>query len=363
MFSYKRENEMLKSKSIFIFIPLLTSFPIHAFSQHAPLYINEFMASNVLAYGDTNGNYEDWIEIYNSGKSPIDIAGYYITDNLGGTTHWQIPLAQPGKTTIPSSGYLVLYADEVPGLGPNHLGFKLSSTHGQIVFLGADNTTILDSISYEKQFRDISYGRSSDGSGQWMYMTKFTPGAGNVPGYQGFVSPPTIDQTAGFYTSLSVTVRPASIGDTICYTLDGTDPTETSQLYTAPVEITQTSTFKARSLKYGALPSQITTKAFFITTNHDLPVLALMTDPKNLYDPATGIYVNDYDGRAWERFGELEYFENQTLAFHMPTGLRIQGNSGPKDYKKKSFRAYFREGLRKRTVGVPIIYCKSSHII
>ena len=34
-----------------------------------PLYINEFMASNVLAHENSSGDYEDWIEICNSGPS------------------------------------------------------------------------------------------------------------------------------------------------------------------------------------------------------------------------------------------------------------------------------------------------------
>ena len=312
------------------------------------------MASNVLAYENDNGDYEDWIEIYNSDVSQIDLAGYYVTDNLGGSSHWQIPSGQQVKTTVPAHGYLILYADELSGFGANHLGFKLTSASGQIVLLGTDNTIILDSISYETQFRDVSYGRSPDASGEWMYMTDFTPGATNIPGYKGFVLPPIIDQAAGFYQSLTVTVQPAAIGDTIRYTLDGSDPMEASTQYTMPVGITQTSIFKARSFRSGVLPSQITIKAFF-TKNHDLPVLALMTDPKNLYDPVTGIYVNDYDGRAWERFGELEYFNNGTLGFHIPAGLRIQGNTGPTEYHdKQSFRAYFRKGYGSERLIYPL---------
>ena len=356
MYCFLRKERGIHRMSILkpkIIIGLILSISQYCVAQPSNLFINEFMASNVLAYGNINGDYEDWIEIYNSGASPIDLGGYYLTDNLGGSSHWQIPSGQQVKTTVSSHGFLVLFADEFPGLGADHLGFKLKSESGQIVLLGQDNATILDSITYETQFRDISYGRSPDGSAQWMYMTNFTPGVSNKLGYKRFVLPPTIDQSAGFYQSLTVTVRPVAIGDTIRYTLDGTDPTEASPQYTLPVEITQTSIFKARSFKSDAMPSQIMTKAFF-TTNHDLPVLALMTDPKNLYDPATGIYVNDYDGRAWERFGELEYFENQSLAFHIPAGLRIQGNSGPKDYRKKSFRAYFRTGYGKERLVYPL---------
>ena len=58
---------------------------VRAFAQDsaAPgtLYINEFMASNVLAHENSSGDYEDWIEIYNSGNAAIDLSGYYLTDS------------------------------------------------------------------------------------------------------------------------------------------------------------------------------------------------------------------------------------------------------------------------------------------
>ncbi|RPI02608.1 MAG: hypothetical protein EHM64_13660, partial [Ignavibacteriae bacterium] len=331
-------------------------FMVHmkCFAQVSSVTINEFMASNVLSYENANGDYEDWIELFNSSGSSVNIAGFYITDNLGGQNHWQIPSGQQMNTTVPAHGYLILYADELVGLGSAHLDFKLSSTSGKIVLLGSDNTSILDSVSYGTQLRDISYGRYPEGSGQWMYMNTVSPGAANMSGYRTFALPPTIVQPAGFYQSVAVTVQPATIGDTIRYTLDGSDPTGASTRYTIPVEITRTSVFKARSFKSGALPSQITTKAFLIA-HHDLPVLALMTDPKNLYDPTIGIDTNNFDGRAWERFGELEYFNNGSLGFHTPAGLRIQGNSGPTEYRKHSFRAYFRKGYGDERLVYPLL--------
>jgi hypothetical protein len=343
---------MIRSKSIFPFIIFLT-FLTTAFAQHSPLWLNEFMASNVLAHENSNGDFVDWIEIYNSSATGVDLAGLYLTDNPGAGTNWQIPSGQPSATTVPAKGYLVLYADGSTELGANHLGFKLAADSGVIVLIGIDGITILDSLSYGHQFRDISYGRYPDGAGQWMYMPVSTPATSNRQGYTAFVEPPVIDQEAGFYTNVSVSIHPASVGDTIRYTLDGSDPGAGSTLYLSPIGITQNSIVKARSFRSGSMPSQIATKAFFLTS-HTLPVLALMTDPPNLYDPATGIYVNDKDGRAWERYGELEYFDNGSLGFHIPAGLRIQGNSGPSSYQKRSFRAYFRKGYNSERLVYPL---------
>lgn len=262
---------MLTVKYFSLHIIFSLTFLNAAFAQHSPLWINEFMTSNVLAYENTNGDYADWIEIYNSSNTAIDLAGFYLTGDLDTNTYWQVPGGQPSRTTISAKGYLVLFADKMTELGANHLGFKLSSDHGKIVLIDIDGTTILDSLSYGHQFRDISYGRFPDGGEQWMYMPSFTPGASNKQGFITFVLPPTIDQEAGFYNNVSVSIQPAAAGDTIRYTLNGSDPGEESPQYTSPIGITQTPIVKARSFRSGSMPSQITSKAFFLTT-HTLPL-------------------------------------------------------------------------------------------
>ncbi|MEJ2543746.1 MAG: hypothetical protein P8Y99_06730, partial [Calditrichaceae bacterium] len=46
------------------------------------LFINEFMASNLNWIADNDEDYEDWIEIYNPNDSSLNLAGFYITDNI-----------------------------------------------------------------------------------------------------------------------------------------------------------------------------------------------------------------------------------------------------------------------------------------
>ena len=85
------------------------------------------MASNLNLIDDNNGDYEDWIEIYNTTDSLLDLAGCYITDDSMELTKWQIPKGYPDSTIIDSSGYRLLWADDQPWEGPLHLGFKLSN--------------------------------------------------------------------------------------------------------------------------------------------------------------------------------------------------------------------------------------------
>ncbi len=143
------------------------------------LYINEFMASNDSAYADENGEYDDWIEIYNPGPNPVDIGGMYITDDLTDLTAWQIPTTAPDSTTIPAGGFLVLWADKQPEQGVLHVNIKLSSGGEQIGLTAPNGTTVIDSLTFGPQTTDVSYGRLPDGSDNWQFFQNPTPGAPN----------------------------------------------------------------------------------------------------------------------------------------------------------------------------------------
>lgn len=314
-------------------------------TAHAKLYINEIMASNVLSHVNAEGEYEDWIEIYNSGTSPVNIAGYFVTDNYRGGNYWKIPSTSSSKTTVPANGFLVLYADGKTNQGPTHLPFQLAKEGEEVVLISPDGKTIIDSLRYGLQYRDISYGRMPDGGTSKGYFDIPTPGASNKQGYPSVTGIPQILTSSGFYTgNVLVNVKKSALGDTLRYTLDGSDPIRTSSLYSGSVSLSNTKVFKVRGFGQNKMPSPIQVHTFFVNTVHTLPVLSLSTDPENLFNPQTGIYVNDGDGRAWERPVELEFFENGKLGFQTGAGARIQGNTGPRDYNKKSLRIYFREG-------------------
>jgi hypothetical protein len=148
-------------------------------NSNITLVINEFMAKNDSFIQDPNGDYDDWIEIYNYGDSAVDIAGMYLTDNLSFPAKWQVPDNNPAATTIPPQGYLLIWADNEPNEGTLHANFRLSAAGEQIALYNADGN-LIDTITYGPQQANVSYGRLPDGNRSWRFFVVPSPAATNI---------------------------------------------------------------------------------------------------------------------------------------------------------------------------------------
>jgi hypothetical protein len=136
------------------------------------LIINEFMCSNdIIPVPGDNGDFPDWIEIYNTGDTPIDMGGWYATDDTSDIVQYQLPTDDPALTTVPPKGFLILYCD---GLGDGlHTNFKLSSG-GEAIGISADGVTFSEGYTYCDTGCDLanpatnfSAGRNGDGNASW----------------------------------------------------------------------------------------------------------------------------------------------------------------------------------------------------
>jgi hypothetical protein len=128
------------------------------------LVINEFMSSNNSIVTDQNNEYDDWIELYNTTASNISTGGLYLSDDLNNLIKWPMP-----DVVIPADDYLIIWADEDSQQSGLHANFKLSSS-GEELSLSYLDSTIIDSITYPYQSIDVSYGRSPNGTGPFIYM-------------------------------------------------------------------------------------------------------------------------------------------------------------------------------------------------
>jgi len=127
-----------------------------------PLAINEFMASNSSSMRDLQGQYDDWVELYNYGTDAINVGGMYLTDNPSVPSKWRIPYGNSAVTTIPAGGYLLIWADGDITDSGLHVNFKLDAGGEQIALFDSDGSTLIDSVVFGEQTADISFGRYPD---------------------------------------------------------------------------------------------------------------------------------------------------------------------------------------------------------
>lgn len=127
--------------------------------------VNEVVASNGNSALDQNGENDDWIELYNTTSSPIDLAGMYLSDDALNLTKWSFPV----PTILPANGFLIVWADNDLFQSGLHAGFKLNSS-GESVLL-SNGTTIYDQVNFGVQTTDVAYARCPDGGATFAYVT------------------------------------------------------------------------------------------------------------------------------------------------------------------------------------------------
>ncbi|MCF7808687.1 MAG: CotH kinase family protein [Candidatus Marinimicrobia bacterium] len=154
------------------------------------LRINEFMALNQETIQNGSGEYEDWLELYNAGKLPLDLSGIYLTDDLSNPTLWQLPPEPLAPIILNPGEFILLWADDDTKAGYQHLGFRLNAAGESIGIACETDTgiTFLDTLHYGSQFVDESFGRGEDGRPGFRYFQKPTPGSSNTEGW----NPPEI---------------------------------------------------------------------------------------------------------------------------------------------------------------------------
>jgi hypothetical protein len=254
------------------------------------LAINEAMASNAATKTDPQGQYDDWVEIYNFGSTPVDIGGMYLTDDPNDPVKWQIPAIDPVLTTIAPGGRLLIWADgdiDSPGL---HASFKLSAGGEELGLFDIDGATLIDSMAFPELPADVSYGRYPDAGGDLRYFVPATPGAANQAGYEGLVGRIEFSQEHGFCNEpFSLELSTETSGASVYYSLDGElpgqvqtsatpaggrnvpgpvkAPTVSGTLYTGPISVDKTTCLRAVAIREGWKPSAVRTQTFIFVSD------------------------------------------------------------------------------------------------
>lgn len=364
----------------------LTLALIAANTCHAALFINEIQSGNTKIPDDVGSLTSDWVEIYNSGASAVNLEGYYLSDSASNPAKWTFP-----NVTIQPNGFLIVWASNInPPPGPMHANFAISSG-GESILLSDPQGSLLDQFPPVAIATDASLGRKPDGGDDLFFFNAPTPGAANSTLGTPIDSlpAPVFSVPGGMFTNnVTLSMSTDVQGATIRYTLDGSEPTDSSPAYSSPLTLTNPSNnanvladvptnyldtggpfyegwqppngivfkinvVRARVFKDGSDPGEIATQSYLVDpqggARYQLPVVSVVTARPNLVDPEIGIYVpgnhNNYTqtGGAWERPGHIEFFETGgSLAFGDGIGIRINGNT-TRNRPRKALRIYNRD--------------------
>jgi hypothetical protein len=161
-----------------LFSPQRAEHEYHTLSISLPycnigdVLINEIVASNGSSAYDSNGENDDWVELYNTTSSAIDLSGMYLSDDALNIMKWSFPIG----TSIPANGYLLVWCDNDLGQSGLHTNFKLSSLGENLIF--SNGATVYDQVTFGVQSTDVAFARCPDG-GSTFELVNPTPEANN----------------------------------------------------------------------------------------------------------------------------------------------------------------------------------------
>lgn len=300
--------------------------------------ISEIMAS------PTDQNY-DWVEIYNGSGQAIDLSNCGLSDSPDKPRRWQFPQG----TTIQPGEYMGIFLSDTENStmgGYLNADFALSAAGGFTLTLSDPNGNIFDAAYVPKQYGGISFGRASGQSGFFFFETG-TPGSANSgTRYRGRAAEAQASVQGGLFSggeSFAVELS-APAGSRIYYTLDCSDPTDRSTLYTGPIQVSGNTVIRSRVYSEGNMPSLIDTQSYLYDVNLDGVdyVVSVVSDPDNLFSDERGIMVKGPNALEkfpygsmnrganfwmdWEREGHVELFlTDGTPAVSQGCGLKLHG--------------------------------------
>lgn len=333
------------------------AFLTYSFSYSQDVAVNEVMSSNVSTLADEDGDFNDWIELYNYSAAPVNLQGYGLTDDPTLPFKWVLP-----ATTINPGQYLLVWASDKNRIVPEqplHANFKIS-TGGETIVLTRPDNTIADQAPATALEGNVSIGRQPNGTGSWLFFYTPTPGAANTgQGLTQLLAPPVFSHESGLYTqAFTLTLTNTDPTAVIVYTLDGSEPqlsnvmgttynyknayklepndpvgpmlfdtytsndyiapiniydrsaeadqlanknTRQDPLYVPPVPVRKATVVKARAFVNG-VGSKTIAKTYFVWAGgnpYDIPVISMQVQENYLFDYEDGIYTSGIDFDTW----------------------------------------------------------------
>lgn len=303
--------------------------------------INEFMAYNIGPDADENGEFSDWLELYNTGATAVDLYGCGVSDDAQDLFKWVFPAC-----VVPPRGFVRIFASgKNRGTTPLHTNFRLAA-QGDAIYLTARDGRPIDALETGVMPANIARGRMPDGAADIYYFDRPTPGAPNATnGYLGIAEEPGFSRPGGYFSgTLSLTLSVVTAGAGIRYTTDGSIPTAASSVYTAPLRLSSTTRVAARVFAPGLLPGPVVNRYYAPTP----PVnLVTSTLPIIVVDTAGAAIPNEPKvaammGVIWGGSGVVNRITDPFAHFEGRIGIEIRGESS-QGFPKKQYRIETRQ--------------------
>lgn len=155
-------------------------------SGNTPVKINEVSANNEIFINDLQKK-DDWVEIYNTTDTDINIAGLYLSDDAENPQKYQISSAV-ASTIIPAKGHIIIWCSKRDPFSMLHAPFKLSNADNSTITLSSSDEFIQnnsdfysahpnmkkvfsDTINYSTMNYDQTIGRYPDGGNEYYLFT------------------------------------------------------------------------------------------------------------------------------------------------------------------------------------------------
>lgn len=387
-----------------IFSPFLLFLFFHSsIANSQNLVINEILSSNSSVNVDEDGNYEDWVEIFNASTQSISLENYGLSDNEN-LFKWVFPnkIIHPGE-------YVLVYCSDKNKTNPDfplHSNFKISAD-GETITLTSPSGSIEDQVPAIAIPSNVSYGRLPNGSSDFSFFNQPTPGRENFQSSTTDLSAPQFSVNSGFYdTNFVLTLSHPDSDATIIYTLDGSEPSVenlsgktyfyknnypefpddafgelieghfSTETYSGPIEITDRSgtankististTFnqsyylpygeifkgnvvRAKAIKEGAESSEIITKNYFVSplgaNRFSLPIVSISLDENLFFDYEKGIHV------AGKKFDDWRTENPDEDNLHADANYEQSGSN----WEVPAHFSYFDQGTEKLNQDIAI---------
>lgn len=303
---------------------------------NAPLIINEISPSNLSINADEANEYDDWVELLNTTDQPINLNGYYFSDNPEKLLKGHIDL----DIIINGGETLLLWADDSLLQGSTHLPFGLSG-NGEYFSITNPNGQIVDSVSFPVVPVDHTFGRHPEGR-NWVYFDHPTPSEENSSiAYSERAGDVIFSDHGGAVSATTLSLKSTHFNEFIYYSTNGANP-GLGNPFSDPISINATTTIRAVASEKNKLPGFKQSRLIFQPGTTGLPVLSLSMNEDDLYGDK-GIYTNyKRSSVLWERPVSLSYYKD-TFQWAANGGIRIQGGNSV-FMPKKAFRLFFRSG-------------------